>query len=57
MGRYVLTVKAQYLFLAALYYCNEEDMVRVQKEFEDFSRYSILCCLHLFHGAIEIEYT
>jgi hypothetical protein len=50
-------VKAQYLFLAALYYCNEEDMVRVQKEFEDFSRYSILCHLHLFHGAIEIMYT
>ncbi len=37
-GSYALTVKAEYLVMAALYYFNEGDILRVQKEVENFHR-------------------
>jgi hypothetical protein len=40
VGRYLLTVRAEYFFLVALYYCYTEDPLRVNKEFEEFRRCS-----------------
>jgi hypothetical protein len=39
VGRYLLTVRAEYLFLAILHYTHMEDYTRVQMEYEDFCRY------------------
>jgi hypothetical protein len=41
VGRYLLTVRAEYFFLVALYYCYVEDPLRVNKEFEEFRRCSM----------------
>ena len=38
MGFYILTVKAQFLFLISLYYTNLEDYRRVAIEYEEFNR-------------------
>jgi hypothetical protein len=39
VGRYLLTVRAEYLFLVILHYTHMEDHNRVQMEYEDFCRY------------------
>jgi hypothetical protein len=38
MGSFVLTVKAEYLFIATMYYANEGDILRVEKEILNFQR-------------------
>jgi hypothetical protein len=38
VGSYVLTAKAEYLFIATLYYSNQGDTTRVEKEAENFHR-------------------
>ncbi len=39
IARYLLTVRAEYLFLVILHYTHMEDHNRVQMEYEDFCRY------------------
>jgi hypothetical protein len=38
LGSYVITVKAEYLFIVTLYYIYDEDPDRVQEEYDDFNR-------------------
>jgi hypothetical protein len=40
VGRYLLTVRTQYLFLVTLHYTYMEDHLRVQKEYDEFTRYA-----------------
>jgi hypothetical protein len=42
VGRYLLTVRAEYLFLAILHYTHMEDYTRVQMEYQEFCRYSVI---------------
>jgi len=40
LGRYLLTVKSQYLFLVTVhYYFTIGDLQRVEKEFKEYTRY------------------
>jgi hypothetical protein len=38
LASYILAVKAEYLVIATLFYSNEGDMIRVEKETEHFHR-------------------
>ncbi len=42
VGRYLLTVRAEYLFLAILHYTHMEDYTRVEMEYKEFCRYSVI---------------
>jgi hypothetical protein len=40
VGRYLLMVRTQYLFLVTFYYTYMEDHLRVQAEYDEFTRYA-----------------
>jgi hypothetical protein len=42
VGRYLLTVRAEYLFLAILHYTHMEDYTRVEMEYKEFCRFSVI---------------
>ncbi len=45
VGRYLLTVRTQYLFLVTLHYTFMEDHQRVQAAYEEFTRYATESCM------------
>jgi hypothetical protein len=42
VGRFLLTVRAEYLFLAILHYTHMEDYAGVKMEYVEFCRYSVI---------------
>jgi hypothetical protein len=54
VGRFLLTVRAEYLFLIILHHSYMDDHSRVQMEYEDFCRYGYrdIFCRNSFNSSL-----